>query len=356
MSTHREAQTLVHVARRYYLSGRSQQQIADELGLSRSNVSRMLSAALDRGIVEIKIHDPSGRDRDLEHDLQDAFGLRDARVAVWADTTDRADPLTRVGPLAAELLLETAVDGARVALSWGRALQAMVRATTTKRQHPVELVQLVGGLASIDDEISGQELVRELANRLGATGCHYLHAPAVLSSPQARDALLTESSVAATLDAARQADVAFVGIGSPTHGSSARVLETVSGHRDAALSAFWDQQPVGDVALRYFDLHGRPLGGRVDQQVIGVDIGELKRVPTVVGVASGQAKVQAVIGALHGQIIDVLVCDDGLARSVLEAVARTERRPDQYSPKTRVIRGYRSGACFCLSGARPRDA
>lgn len=57
--------------------------------------------------------------------------------------------------------------------------------------------------------------MRELANRLGATGCHYLHAPAVLFSPQARDALLTESSVAATLDAARQADVAFVGNGSP---------------------------------------------------------------------------------------------------------------------------------------------
>lgn len=66
----------------------------------------------------------------------------------------------------------------------------MVWATTTKRQHPVELVQLVGGLGSIDDEISGQELVREPANRLGATGCHNFHAPAVLSSPRARDALL----------------------------------------------------------------------------------------------------------------------------------------------------------------------
>lgn len=66
MSTPREAQTLAHVARRYQLSSRSQQQIADELGLSRLNVSRMLSAALDRGIVEIRIHDPSGRDSELE--------------------------------------------------------------------------------------------------------------------------------------------------------------------------------------------------------------------------------------------------------------------------------------------------
>lgn len=319
MSNQRDDQALVQVARRYYLGGRSQQQIADELSLSRSNVSRMLSAAVERGIVEFKIHDPSGRDSGLEQRLQETFGLREARVAVWADTASRDDPLTRVGPLAAELLLETAADGVRLALSWGQALQAMVWTITATRHYPVELVQLVGGLASIDNEISGQELVRELASRLGATRYHYLHAPAVLSSRQAHDALLTETSVAKTLEAACRADVAFVGIGSPDHGSSARVLEAVSGPRGAALRSFWVQKPVGDVALRYFDVHGEPVRGKVDQQIIGVSIEDLRRIPTVVGVASGHVKVRAVLGALRGRIVDVLVCDEGLARSVLEA-------------------------------------
>lgn len=100
------------------------------------------------------------------------------------------------------------------------------------------------------------------------------------------------------------------------------MLETVSGQRGSALGAFWAQQPVGDVALRHFDLDGRPVGERVDEQIIGVDIGDLKRMHTAVGVASGQANVQAVTGDLRGRMIDVLACDDGLARSILEAAGQ----------------------------------
>lgn len=322
VSAPRDDQVLATVARRYYLGGRSQQQIADELGISRSNISRMLTAALDRGIVEIRVHDPSGRDDDLERALVSALGLREARVAVWAGNgaaADLDDPHPRVGQLAADLLRENAVDGARVALSWGRALQAMVAATRPGREHPVDIVQLVGGLPSVAHETSGQELVRDLAARLGARSQHYLHAPAVLSSPAALEALLSESSVAQALQAARDADIAFVGIGSPQQGSSSRVLDAAVGERTAARRRFWAAKPVGDVASRYFDAHGMPIHGDVDARVIGVTIADLRAVPTVVGVACGQAKTQAVLGALRGKIVDVLVCDDGLARAVLEA-------------------------------------
>ncbi len=326
VSTPRDDQALAAVARRYYLGGRSQQQIADELGISRSNISRMLTAALERGIVEIRVHDPSGRDDDLEQALAQTFGLREARVALRGDRADRGDrddPHPHVGQLAAELLQETAVDGARLALSWGHALQAMVAAVRPGREHAVDLVQLVGGLPSVPHETSGQELLRDLAGRLGARSQHYLHAPAVLSSPAAVAALLTESSVAQTLQAAREADVAFVGIGSPQQGSSSRVLDAAIGTRTVARRRFWAAGPVGDVASRYYDAYGRPIQGDVDAQVVGVTIADLRAVPTVVGVACGQAKVPAVLGALRGEIVDVLVCDDGLARSVLEAAGAT---------------------------------
>lgn len=322
VSTPRDDQDLAAVARRYYLGGRSQQQIADELGISRSNISRMLTAALERGIVEIRVHDPSGRDDDLERALVQTFGLRDARVAVWVGSgaaADREDPHPRVGRLAADLLLETASDGARLALSWGRALQAMVSATEPGREHAVDLVQLVGGLPSVANETSGQELLRDLATRLGARTLHYLHAPAVLSSPAALPALLTESSVAETLQAAREADVAFVGIGSPQHGSSSRVLDAAVGGRTAERRRFWAAEPVGDVASRYYDAHGDAIRGAVDARVVGVTLADLRALPTVVGVVCGQAKLAAVLGALRGGILDVLVCDDGLARAVLEA-------------------------------------
>ena len=43
----------------------------------------------------------------------------------------------------------------------------------------------------------------------------------------------------------------------------------------------------------------------------------------MVGVASGRAKAPGVLGALRGRIIDSLVCDEALARSVLSAAGST---------------------------------
>jgi DNA-binding transcriptional regulator LsrR (DeoR family) len=192
----------------------------------------------------------------------------------------------------------------------------MVWATRTEREYTIQLVQLVGGLSSISNEISGQELVRELASRLGSPGYRYLHAPAALGSREARDALLGEASIAQTLDLARGADLAFVGIGSPGHGSSAAILESLH-LSDRELKRFWDQKPVGDVAARYFDSEGRPVTGAVEGRVLAVSVPDLLRIPTVVGVAAGRAKAEGVLGALRGHLLDMLVCDDSLARAVL---------------------------------------
>ncbi len=40
----------------YFLDGRSQDDIARVIGTSRSNVSRMLTAARAQGVVEIRVH------------------------------------------------------------------------------------------------------------------------------------------------------------------------------------------------------------------------------------------------------------------------------------------------------------
>jgi DNA-binding transcriptional regulator LsrR (DeoR family) len=176
-------------------------------------------------------------------------------------------------------------------------------------------VQLVGGLSSIRNEISGQELVRELAVRLGA-GYRFLHAPATLESKVARDALLSETSIADALEAATRADLAVVGIGTPTHGSSSAILDALR-LDDGEAERFWAQQPVGDVAARYYTASGKPVRGAVEEHVLAVTLDDLIAIPHVIGVAYGRAKAPGVLGALRGHIVDSLVCDEGLARHLL---------------------------------------
>ncbi|MCD4533821.1 MarR family transcriptional regulator [Nocardioides sp. cx-169] len=314
MAAPRDPSTLMRAAYLYYVEDRSQAAIAEELGTSRSNVSRMLDEAKRQGIVEIRLNDPSGRHRQLEEQLATRFGLTEARVAPRGARSG-ASAEDRVGGLAAGLLLESLKEPMTVALSWGSALQSMVFAVTTDADHDVTVVQLLGGVSAVNNDISGQELVRELAVRLGAS-YRLLHAPATLESAQAARSLLEESSVRAALGLARSADLAFVGVGDPTHGSSAAVLESLRLDEEEDRD-FWARGPVGDLAGRYVTASGEPVGGPVEERVVGVNLADLNHIPVVYGVAVGRSKTTAVLGALRGHHVDGLVVDEALARSLL---------------------------------------
>ena len=80
------------------------------------------------------------------------------------------------------------------------------------------------------------------------------------------------------------------------------------------------------MCARYFDIDGRPVGGPVDERVLAVSLADLRRIPTVVGLASGKEKAPGVLGALRGRILDVLVCDAGTARAVLALDREGARR------------------------------
>jgi len=313
----RDPALLVRAARLYYEDQRSQQEVAEALKLSRSNVSRLLAAAREQGIVEIRINDPSGRDLALEAALAAAFELADCRVA---SVRPGQVALAAVGRLGAEWLLGNVRPGQRVSLSWGQTLQAMVEAVHPERALAVEVAPLVGGLSSVASETTGEELVRELAGRLGAK-FKRLHAPALLESKAARDTLLLEPAIASVLDAGRRSSVSFVGVGAYGWGASAAIIEALR-LDDAERARFEAAGPVGDLCARFFDDAGRSIAGVVDDRVLGVSLGDLRRIPTVVGLAAGIEKCRGLLGALRGGYLDVLVCDSALAQAVIEAAER----------------------------------
>lgn len=314
----RDVHLLVKVARMYFQDGASQQEIADAVGVSRSNVSRMLAAAREQHIVEVRINDPAGRDVELEAALRAQLPLRDAWVAAYVS---RSEAVQRVGELGATWLVNELPSVRRLALSWGTTLQALVWATgSSGAARDCEIVPLVGGLSSLRSEITGQELVRELANRIGAS-YRYLHAPALLGSRDAVAALAAEPSIADALEAARTADVALVGVGTLSTGSSAVLVDQLHlSERDRR--RFLEQRPVGDICARFFDSTGTSITGPVQDRVLAVTLDDVRNIPTVVGVAAGANKAPGVRGAIAGGLIDVLICDVALARSVLSISGR----------------------------------
>src|SRR4051812_42579896 len=66
------------IARRYYLDGRSKVEIAEEFGLNRFKVARLLEAARESGLVRIEIRHPGELDVELSGRLQERFALQHA--------------------------------------------------------------------------------------------------------------------------------------------------------------------------------------------------------------------------------------------------------------------------------------
>ena len=77
---------------------------------------------------------------------------------------------------------------------------------------------------------------------------------------------------------------------------------------------------VGDIALRFFDAQGQPVHSEIDNRVIGITLDQLQRTRRVVGIAGGPTKFQAVLGALRGKLINVLITDSVTAERLLSGL------------------------------------
>lgn len=307
----RHEDRLARAARLYYIDGLSQQEVADALRTTRSNVSRMLTAAKERGVVQIRIVDTAGRDVKLETQLSDELGLAEVMVArVPPAAVGRA-----VGQLGAMWLMDHIKDGQTLAISWGQTLQNMVWEVTADQSYDLEIVQMVGGLSHLDTSPTGHELVRELATRLGAH-YRYLHAPVVLDRPENVAAMLAERSISGVIETVQRSDIALVGVGSAGYGSTRGLVEDMN-LTDAERNEFKSANLAGAIGARFYDMQGRPFLGAVNNRVVGVTLEDLRSIPKVFAIATGEQKAMGLLGAIRGDLIDVLCCDVAAARAVL---------------------------------------
>ena len=300
---------LAAVARRHYLQNQSKVEIADELGISRFKVARMLETARERGLVRIEIVRQGSLDVDASARLQERFGIAHAVVV---DTAD-ADPgavRQQLGRAAADLLSEVLSDGDVLGLPWSRNVHAVVAALTSLPR--VEVVQLTGAIALPDFDSSAVDIVRRAA-RLSGGRAHVFYAPFVLDTKASADALRRQQAVVDGLARASAVTKAVVGIGAWQSGESTiHDLLDDAEQRDLA-----SRGVIGELAGIFFDQGGKSLRPKVAARLITIDPEILKAVPEVIAVVAGAAKAAAVRAALDGGLVHGLVVDATLADVLL---------------------------------------
>lgn len=311
---------LARVAGMYYDEEKSQDQIGKELGLSRVKVYRLLKEAKDAGIVQVLIHWPIARDAALEQALKQHFELKEALVLA-RNGASSADVLRDVGRLGAQYLERALTDGCTMAVCLGRSTYEVVSAIRPRTQAQVRVAQAVGSIPFTMQEIDSATIGRQLAHKLGGEVL-YLSSPMMADSPESAEIIRRQPHVYATLEAARNADVALVGIGTLDPARS-RLVE--AGFLESnVMRHLADAGGVGDMAGQIFDAKGKKLTSAHNQCVIGVTLEELAKIPTSVAVAVGQTKARAIMGALRTRALNVLCTDSETARRVLTLAGASE--------------------------------
>lgn len=300
----------------YHERGLRQPDIAAQLNLSQSRVSRLLRDAVEEGIVRTIVVAPLGVHTDLEDRVRAEFGLKDV-VIVDTPLEDNDEALLSALGSGGAGYLETSLNqGERVGISsWSSTLLAVVNSMNPRTTRVAgEVVQIVGGVGNPAAQVQATRLADGLASATGSRAV-YLPLPGVVSNESVRDALLGDASTGDAPGLWSQLTTALVGIGS-LHPSE---LLQSSGN---AVSPELQEQlrkrgAVGDVCLRFFDAHGDLVESELEDRVIGISAHQLRNTPRRVGVAGGIRKHEAILAAIRGGWVNVLIADEDTATYLL---------------------------------------
>ena len=302
----------LRVARMYYHLDLTTTEIAAQLGLSRTSVSRLLTWARDNGLVEFRILDHSTMQLNLETELEQRYGIRDVKVVPCHPDASATEQQLAVTNFTAHHLNSLVGASTTIAIAWGATTSRIADSLTPKPQPGINVVQLTGsgnnnGGHGITD---AARIISQFARNYNGNG-HLLPIPAYFDDPATKDAMYRERVVKRARDLAARADIVLYSIGTPDANS---YIYRAGYVEDQELTALRESGVVGDIATVFFRADGSYADIGMNRRSTGPDLESLGNHPYSICVIAGSGKLQALKGALRGRFMNTLIIDEGTAR------------------------------------------
>jgi DNA-binding transcriptional regulator LsrR (DeoR family) len=301
---------MASLARGHFIRGKSKIELAEEFGLSRFKVARLIDEARDSGLVRIEIRHHGEIDVDLSARLGERFGLTHS-IVVDTPEDDAASLRDHLGRAAAELLSEVITAEDVLGLAWARAVSAMVRSL---RPLPgTAVVQLTGALSIPDGLDTSVDVVRDAASSSGGTA-HLFYAPFTVPDAATARALRLQPEVARAFDQLPLVTKAVAGIGLWQPGQSTLYDASPEADRE-------ELRRLGvcaDISGVFLDSDGEPVKTELAERMIGINHEQMRAIPELIAIPYGVAKAPAVLAALRSGLIGGLVTHTALAQQVLD--------------------------------------
>ena len=313
---------LIKVAELYYQDGLSQQQIAKKLHTSRTSISRALIQARNEGYVQIRIQYPEQSNLELERKLEEKYGLTEALIAVPAYDQSVEQEISYQ---AVDYILRVLKKNMILGMTWGRAMHGFVEQLAKDERlrslsfQNVKVVPFLGtpGVTQVDswDATTYSNTLATKVGNLLHCASYNLSAPMYVDGSKEQEMIEGIEEISKVLQMAENADIALIGIGSMQKDSS--ILK--AGIRtEEEYKELIQKGAVGEIVGRIYDKEGQVVDEDLRRKMIGISTQQIKKIPVRVGISYGKDKVEAIKGAIKGEMINVLVTDATTAEKLME--------------------------------------
>lgn len=299
------------VAYYYYKAGMTQDEIAKKMTMSRQRVNRIIKRCLETGIVTITIRENFNTNVELEAQMEERTGLNE----VFISSSDMKELNESLGAAASVYLERILKDNDIIGFSRGRALSHLVSNLTPTNKKNLTVTQLVGGLNAQETSTNSDNIVRDSALILKAHPC-FMYAPIIVENKELRDSMLSQSFFSQVYDTMKKCTVAVVGIGNFTNQTG---LVPKSFMFEDEYKELRKKNAIGEICTYYFNADGVIIQSGINERVFAIDYESFMKIPVRIGIAGGQEKTKAIIGAIKGRLINVLVTDLDTANEVRKA-------------------------------------
>ena len=302
----------INVAKLYYRSDFSQQKIAQELGVSRPSISRLLQYAKDKGYVSIQIVDPVEDMSIMEQRLKDKLHLKDVKIAS-STINDEEEIKNYISIAAAQYLDGIIKDGDIIGVGWGTTLYNMSQALIPRSIKGSQVVQLEGGLSNSEWNNYSREILENFANSFN-TVAQYLPLPVIFDNKATKEQVDKDRYIKRILELGRHANIALFSVGTVRPNA----LFFRLGYTDIQEQEKIQRNSVGDICSRFFDVEGRVCNRDLDERTVGITLSELRDKEYSIMISGGEGKINAIKAALKGRYANVLITDQFTGKALLE--------------------------------------
>jgi deoxyribonucleoside regulator len=303
---------IIKICYLFYNEGLSQIEIGTKMEISRWKVGRVIKEARDRGLITITINHPQVDLTETEIKIAKKFGLKQA-IVVGINDFSGTSPLDQIGAAGAQYLASVIHRYRILGVTWGLTMSHVAKFLPKIETDRLELAQIGGGIGTIEGT-DNPALTTMLGQKLSADA-HVIQAPIIVRNKSIRDTLFKETKIRETLEVAKKADIVMFGVGLVSTESLLWQSGLLGPDEAATLKR---AGAVGAICGRFFNDQGKQCWQDLADRTIGLSLNELKKIKHKILIAVGKEKLQAIIGALKGNIVDVLIVDMKTAQGLLD--------------------------------------